>query len=429
MNNNLKNGLFMNNNEACVVTLKNISSIEGADKIKQADVYLKDIKLTQVVVGVETKEDTKVVYFDSNICINECLTQDFPDLAKYLGKHNRVKTIKLKGIISNGLCVDLDKFYKYFKNEKEAKSTLVEGYSFSKIREQDICKKYIVMVNEPSKSKKTKGKGKISSRMIPGIFAFHCDTNQLLRNIHKINPDDIISISAKFHGSSSIVSNCLVKKKLNFKERIAKKLGVKVVETEYDYIYASRRVIKNKEFPNSKSFYSEDIWAKSGRENFEGKLNKGETVYYEIVGFLENGKYIQKQYDYGCTSPNYKIVVYRITSTNIDGVVTEYSWSSMKERCKELNVPMVKEYYYGKAKDLYPNISIENHWQINFVEQLKKDFLEKKSADCINDVPDEGIVIRRESISIDVYKLKSELFILRESKLKDDEVEDIEDLN
>ena len=113
-------GNNMENNLAFVGTLKNISKIPNADKILQADVYLKDVKITQVVVGLETKEDTKVVYFDSNLCLNQKLIDDYPELAKYLGKGFRVKTIKLKGIISNGLCVEIEKFVKYFKTEKEA---------------------------------------------------------------------------------------------------------------------------------------------------------------------------------------------------------------------------------------------------------------------------------------------------------------------
>ena len=50
-------------------------------------------------------------------------------------------------------------------------------------------------------------------------------------------------------------------------------------------------------------------------------LQKGMTLYYEIVGFLPNGGYIQKNYDYGCVPPkneqdykpevNFKVRIYR----------------------------------------------------------------------------------------------------------------------
>src|SRR5690606_4958392 len=107
--------------------------------------------------------------------------------------------------------------------------------------------------------------GKISSRMIANQFNFHFDTSHLMKNIHKIKPDDLISISDKHHGTSLIVSKCLVKKKLNLFESLLKKIKVNVVDTNYDYIYASRRVIKNGEFPGSKHYYKEDIWTDAGK--------------------------------------------------------------------------------------------------------------------------------------------------------------------
>lgn len=423
----------MENNLAFVGTLKNISKIPNADKILQADVFLKDVKITQVVVGLETKEDAKIVYFDSNLCLNQKLIDDYSELSRYLGKGFRVKTIKLKGIISNGLCVEIEKFYKYFKTEKEAIKTLEEGYAFDKIGEQEICKKYIPVLNLPSQGngKKKKGKGKISSRMIANQFNFHSDTAHLMKNIHKLDPNDIISLSSKWHGTSSITSKCLVKKKLNFFESFLKKIKVNVIDTTYDYIYASRRVIKNGEFPGSKHYYKEDIWTDAGKF-FEGRLHEGETVYYEIVGYLKDGKMIQKGYDYGCEPTKHKIVVYKITHTGTDGIVYEYSWSAMKQRCIQLGVDMVKELYYGKAKDLYPDISIDQHWHVNFLERLRKDYLEKDCVVCKNKVPDEGIVLRIEGLENVAFKLKSERFILRESELKDKEGEesvDIEDVN
>lgn len=194
----------MENNQAVVTTLKNITAIPNADKIVQADVYLKDIKLTQVIVGVETKEDTLVVYFDSNVALSERLITDYPDLEKYLGKHGRVKAVKLRGIISNGLCVEVNHFTRYFSSDKEANKFLVEGTSFDKIGDIEICHKYIppIEVHQHQQGKKKK-KGKIISKMIPDQFNFHVDTKHLIKNIHVLQPNDIISISDKWHGCVS----------------------------------------------------------------------------------------------------------------------------------------------------------------------------------------------------------------------------------
>lgn len=439
MNSGLK-GCNMDNNTAFVAKLGNIKPIEGADKIVVAQVILNDVPITQVIVGVDTKENTPVVYFDSNLCIDEKVitaidklspdyeNKDFKSLDNYLAKGNRVRVVKLRGVISNGLAVEVEKFYQFFKTEADAVSTLVHGYSFTELNKMEVCKKWYPHVNRTNISNKEKkvNKKKIS-RIIPELFHFHIDTQQLLRNLHCIKPEQVISISRKIHGTSAICANVPVHKKLNVKEKIAKFFGVPVIETEYDYLYASRTVVKND--ATHDGFYGVDLWSKVGKENFLGKLNKGETVYYEIVGYVEGDKMIQKGYDYGCTPGTYKIAVYRITYTNEEGKVFEYSWQAVKERCIEMNVPMVQEYYFGKAKDLYSDLTVNENWAVEFAERLKKSYLEKKVEDNLGKkVPDEGIVLRIEAKDITVFKLKSEAFFLHESTAKEDESNvDIED--
>jgi len=421
----------MENNEAIVVTIKNITPIPNKQRIVQADVYLYEIKLTQVVVGIETKEDSHVVYVDSNMALSDKLLEDYPDLGKYLGKGNRVKAVKLGDVISNGFCIEIEKFLKYFNSKEEMDKTFIHGYSFTSINGIEICHKYIPKINVSSiqtNNNKKKNKGKVISRMIPNQFNFHFDTKSLLKNAHIIQPEDIITISDKWHGTSAIISKCLVKKKLNLKNKIAKLLGVNIITTEYDYIYASRRVVKNGNLKPENHYYNEDIWKKAS-DRFRGKLNNGESIYFEIVGYLENNKFIQKNYDYGCTPGNHKIVVYRITHTGTDGVIYEYPWGAMKQRCIELGVDTVREFYYGKAKDLYPELHTDVHWNENFINNLRRDYLEVTCDICTTGVPREGIVLRIEGKEIKVFKLKSNKFLLHDSKSKDEGNEDIEDIN
>jgi hypothetical protein len=426
----------MNNNMAFVAYLENIQPIIGADKIVQADVVLNGIKITQVVVGVDTKPHTKIVYFDSNMCLEQSFInavdkqsedygkEGFKSLGLYLSKNGRIKVVKLKNIISNGLAVEVSKFAQFTTDiDMEGLPMLPE--SFTSIGGTEICHKY----QPPQKRVQVQGKKghrvKATSRLIPDQFHFHTDTDQLLRNVHKLNPDQVISISRKIHGTSAIASYCLVKRKLSLIERIAKMIGINVTDTEYDYIYASRTVVKND--ATTSGFYKEDIWTEAGNKNFKTKLHPGESVYYEIVGFLPSGGAIQKGYRYDCAPGTYKIAVYRITLTGLDGTVYEYGWQAMKQRCVELQVPMVQEYYYGRASDfpLYVNPEPEN-WVSYFVDDLKQAYLEKKAQDCDGN-PDEGIVIRIEGLNIEAYKLKSESFLLKESKAHEEEVIDIEE--
>ena len=141
--------------------------------------------------------------------------------------------------------------------------------------------------------------------------------------------------------------------------------------------------------------------------------------------------FIQKNYDYGCKPGEYKVAVYRITRTNEDGVVFEYGWAAMKERCAELNVPMVEEYYFGKAYDHFL-LGIDGDdlaaWRDGFVQELRQMYLETDARDNLcKKVPDEGIVLRVEAKDITVFKLKSERFFLNESSSKDAGEIDIEE--
>jgi hypothetical protein len=63
-----------------------------------------------------------------------------------------------------------------------------------------------------------------------------------------LSPNDNVVIMEKYHGTSFVVSNVLIKKKLSLKDRIGKFFGMNILDTEYGLLYSSRKVIKNKEF-------------------------------------------------------------------------------------------------------------------------------------------------------------------------------------
>lgn len=98
--------------------------------------------------------------------------------------------------------------------------------------------------------------------MIDGQFHFHIDTPQLKKLVKDISPEDYISITKKYHGTSAVVSKILCKKKLNWFEKLLKRVGINVVDTDYDLVYSSRRVIKNSDIRGDSAvhFYSSDVW-------------------------------------------------------------------------------------------------------------------------------------------------------------------------
>ncbi len=230
--------------------------------------------------------------------------------------------------------------------------------------------------------------------------------------------------NALVHNSSVVSSNILCKKALNPIEKFLKFIGVNIVDTEYDNIYSSRKVVKNSDLnPGKQDYYSEDIWGIANKE-LKPFLQKGMTFYAEIVGYLSDNRMIQKDFDYGCEPGTHAIYIYRITYTNPDGLVYEFSAKQVQDFCKLNGLNVVPELYYGKVKDLVNYKDSEELLQF-----LQETYLEKdcNMCKCKPSIPDEGVVVRVEANDLQVYKLKSFRFLEKESKSLDTGEVNIED--
>jgi hypothetical protein len=157
---------------------------------------------------------------------------------------------------------------------------------------------------------------------------------------------------------------------------------------EYGYITGTRRVVLDGK--RNGGFYDSDDFRYAMAAKFEGKLRKGEVVYYEIVGFqgpegapimseVINSKvkdpeftklYGEKTvFSYGCnqyagyTENEYReddtcgrgeragvccdVYVYRMTMVNEDGDVVEYSPAYMHYRCEQMGCKSVPVLWKG----------------------------------------------------------------------------------
>ena len=375
-----------------------------------------------------------------NLYRNKSLNKD-PEKTGYFEDKGVVKAINLRGVKSEGFLmplVDLDNFLIDSINiglgdtspNTEFDEVEHAGKSFW------ISKKYIVPVTRtpgaPGSSKERKKK-KGLNKIIDEQFRFHYDTTLIKKCPHVIHPDDIIHISSKWHGTSGISAYVLCHKKLTFCERIAKWLTGNPFDI-YDYVYSSRTVIKNQYYNKNVTdgYYGCDVW-KYADDYIKPFLVKGMTIYYEIVGYLPNGGWIQKNYDYGCEPPtqvtdpatgetivqykqgkHFKVLVYRITLTNVDGQVHEFSAHEVQTWCKQRNLLCAIEYYYGYAFGLYPELEVDGGWSENFLQMLANDKsfnMEQNSPECINKVPHEGLVIKIENMKSEAFKLKCFKFL------------------
>jgi len=383
-----------------------------------------------VIVGKDTKIGDVGLFFPLESQIGEkfAIANDLIRRKDENGKNaggmfdqnRRVRAQTFRGERSEGFWIPIDSLTKLFPDWDEV---LKEGQEIDTLRGEQIATKYFP---KTVKSASTNGNKKPkTSRIVPGQFAFHFDTPQLARNVDKIPPGGRFAITWKVHGTSAIAARVLVNRKLNLLERFLRAVGVKIKDTEYDYVYASRKVIKSEAGGNH--FYKEDLWTRVGQEQFGGKLATGETVYYEITGYTSDGKFIQQGYDYGSAPGEYKIWVYRITRTTPDGTVTELTFDQLVVRCDQLGVQPVKLAWLGGVYD-FVDLTEYDTWRERFVEEVKKHWVHDQDCQfCTNKVPSEGVCVRIDhGLSVEIYKLKNFRFLERETKQLDDGQTDIE---
>ena len=372
-----------------------------------------------------------------------------PEKKGFFEKNGKVTAIKLKGQVSEGFLIEFEVFNNWLIDSVNKTVEPIEDEEFDCIEDGNktfwINKKYIAQpqthrISTGGRHREKKPKG--ISKLVDGQFRFHYDTTLIKKCPYVISPNDILSITEKWHGTSGISAYVLCHTRGNWKFKqkliafITKILGNNVNDLGYDYIYSSRSVIKN-EFANpSAGFYGCDVWGEADKI-VRSKLTKGMTLYYEIVGYLPTGSYIQKGYDYGCVPPtegetytydkHFKVMVYRVTLTDPDGNVHEFSAKEVQQWCVNNGLHPVVEMYYGYAKDLYPDIPQDEHWCDNFLARLANDksfAMEQPSPECRNNVPHEGLVLKTEKMRSEAWKLKCFAFLQGELK---DETVNIED--
>ena len=443
---------------AKVVRLSNVRKHPNADKLQ-----LTSVDNQTVVVGLNAKEGDEYIFFPLETAINKkflAFTNSFSDpllnsdgkTKGFFNDKGRVKAIKLRGTPSEGYLVPIKDFLAWIQANPaqwaegdwvgtefdSVDCVICDQSAESSIKTELVCEKYVpyTMVKGPANTP-TQKKELRHNRIVPGQFHFHVDTAQLKKNIHMISPNDTITISEKLHGTSVVISNVLVNRKLKWYEKLLKRIGVKIEDKEYDMVYSSRSVIKNQyEVPKThEHYYKEDVWGLAAKRVYPF-LKPGMTAYAEIVGYTPNGTCIQKGYDYGCKQGEFEVYIYRMTQTDTLGNVLELTTNQIKRfvnSCAVLvteggmqwyqQLNMVPIHYHGLASNYvghFPETpdDLEN-FRAKLLEYLTDEHLEKPCKMCKNNVPAEGVVVTVEADQFQAYKLKSWAFFEGETKALD----------
>lgn len=345
-----------------IVKIEHLRPHTNADRLQIATIFGND-----VIVDLNVAIGDIGVYFPSDLQ----LSKEFCEINNlvrrkdengnpcggYLDPDKRnIRPIKLRGEKSDGL-------YLPIKCLEYTQGRLKIGDRIDVVNGHEICCKYIPVIKNKTSSK-TKKCNKVRKHTAPvaPLFIEHADTEQLNYNLDAFKAGDQIEITLKMHGTSNRVAYVPVLKKFKrtLFDRILGREGKPIYE--YDYISGTRRTVFNS-FDGD--FYGSNAFRKQFEDRLRGKLYKGEEVYFEIVGFTDTGTPIMpigdnnkvgkdfvKQYgektvfSYGCAPndkdlPQSEMYVYRMTITNEDGAVVEYTPDFMRYRCEQMGVKCV----------------------------------------------------------------------------------------
>jgi hypothetical protein len=357
-----------------VVSVEKLRPHTNADRLRVATFFGSD-----TCVGLDVVKGEIGIYFPSDLqlsgefCVVNHLCRKKPDGTPdtgYLDPEKRnIRPIKLRGERSDGIFMPISCLEYTGVNLDDINI----GDTITVVNGHEICKKYIPRGRNSNNSAKGKG-NKTHKKHVPvaPLFTEHADTEQLAYNLGAFKPGDEIEITLKMHGTSQRTAYLPILK--GYKRTIWDKLFGREGTPIYDWGYVSgtRRTVLD---DWDGGFYGSNAFRKQHQDKFLGKLHKGEEVYYEVVGFTDSGTPIMskgnnkkldkdfvKQYgeetvfSYGCSpdgsdAPQSDLYVYRMTTTNEDGDVVEYSPDFMRYRCEQMGVKCVPVMWRGFADE------------------------------------------------------------------------------
>lgn len=374
---------------------------------------------TNVILGLDYQVGDVVCYFGEG----GQLSQEFCEVNNLTREKGgffeapfRVKTLKLRGEISDGFVCKLDMLEKFAPGST---ATLKVGDRIDTLGGKMLCQKYMTPATLKAIRNKSGGKQVVASRASTLTFPKHADTDNIMVGAQVLQVGNVITVTSKLHGTSARSGYTLHEIRLPSWKRFINKYVKLFPTSEYKLVSGSRNVILN-------NTENDEKMRVACHKYFEGKLHKGEIVFYEIVGYEPSGKSImgahdtkklndksftakygeKMVYNYGCAPGNYAMYIYRIALINEDGYMVDLTHDQVVKRATELG------------------LSTPTHYE-TFVYNGDKDALLEKigrysdQQDPIGAHYQEGVCIRKDSSHWKCYKSKSFYFKVLEGLIKE----------
>lgn len=288
--------------------------------------------------------DSLIVYIEPGSVIPDNIVEHLRKTAK-IKIENRIRSIKLRGIISEGLCL-----------------TPLDFLPPGAIKENaDVSELLGVIHYEPPEpqyswaNNTTKGRNKIYHNE---YFKKYVHIDRFQKHSKILTKDDDVCVTLKYHGMNSRAA--IVRKPLKLRQskwhRFKRKFLSWLVKTEdMEYLVGSHNTIRvvgkwgvNKDDHFLRAADRYDL--KNVIQRMQSYLkdlarnNKPDTIiFYEVIGWQTKSSPVQEGYEYGLEPGEIDIRVFDIMC---DGKYLD--WNTVVSLCRATKLPLVKELYRGK---------------------------------------------------------------------------------
>ena len=441
---------------------------------------------SQVVVGLETQDGSLGVFFptDGLLSHDYCLNNNLYNASArvklslpegptgFFDAKPRVKAQSFRKERSDGLWMPLESLL--WAGPIDG---LQEGQALTEHHGKLICEKYFTPATQQALG------GQKFHRRENRWFPVHEDTKQFRFVADDVPEDAVLYITEKLHGTQGRRAHVLDEQPLKPWQRFLNthlfQRGFFQHKLAYSHLNGSHRVILEK--APGPGWYGTNDFRYGVVKDLT--LHKGEIIYFEIVGWVNNGvpckehewtenypeaaveqgfrvgvqlgcskcsqpvpimpphdttktglkdlrtRYgDQIQYTYGCEPGTRKLFCYKIVRVNEDGMAWELSWPQVVSRCRELGIPTVPMLFgpttLGHLGHLH---SCEGHEALRKTVESLTDGASTLNPTQIR----EGVVLRVESTQgIQYIKNKSHAFGVLEGYIKEqDSYVDLEEIS
>lgn len=321
------------------VKISSISPIDGADRI-----VLATVKGWNCIIQKDSyRVGDLVVFIPPDSILPEALVEKHG--LTYMKGGDRIKTVKLRGVISQGLILPVPA------------GRYKEG--------DDLSKVLGITKWQPPEPKYSVGSGsQISKKKLNPLFEKYTEIENIKNYSGVFVEGDYVVITEKLHGCNARYGNLEIPngQGLSIMERLSNWYQKYIQKQTHQFVYGSHNV-QITSFSNKGNFYGEDLWGSMTKKYNLTSIPKGYIVYGEIVGEgVQDLTYGVKERD---------LFVFDVKK---DGKYL--SWFDVRCFCAEYGLNIVPELYIG-----------------DYYDGILEDYTQGKSVLCPTQMR-EGIVVK-----------------------------------